>query len=122
MIRVVFDTNVLISALFNPKRPPAQLLQLVLEGKLKLIISPQIIREIERVLTYPRVKKLLKKRKAAPGEIGRGLTKAFKVAILTPGDLAVEVIPGDPKTICFWLAPWRAGPILLFPAITIFWS
>ena len=96
MIRAVFDTNVFISALFNPKRLPAQLLELALQGKIKLIISPQIIGEIERVLTYPRIKKLLKKRKAAPGEIEEGIAKALKLAVLTPGNLSVKAIPDDP--------------------------
>jgi putative PIN family toxin of toxin-antitoxin system len=70
MIRVVIDTDVFISAMFNPKRPSAQLLELALQGKIKLIISPSIIGEIDRVLTYPRVKRLLKKRKLSPGEEG----------------------------------------------------
>jgi putative PIN family toxin of toxin-antitoxin system len=96
MIRAVFDTNVIISALFNPKRPPAQLLELALQGKIRLIVSPQVIAEVVRVLNYPKVKKLLKKRKTAPGEVIEGIAKALKVAVLTPGELTVEAIPADP--------------------------
>lgn len=96
MIRVVFDTNVFISALFNPKRPPAQLLELALQGKIRLIVSPQLIEEIERVLTYPKVKKLLKKRKTALAEVIEGLAKILQVAVLTPGELSVEAIAADP--------------------------
>ena len=96
MIRAVFDTNVFTSALFNPKGPPAQLLELGLQGKIRLIISPQIIAEIERVLTYPKVKKLLKKRKTTPHEVAEAIAKALKVAVLTPGDLTVAAIPDDP--------------------------
>jgi len=101
MIRAVFDTNVFISALFNPKKPSAQLLALVLQGKIKLIISPQIIGEIERVLTYPRVKKLLKKRKTTAGEIEEGIVKALKLGVLTPGDLTVAAVPDDPADDMF---------------------
>ncbi len=101
MIRAVLDTNVFISALFNPKRPPAQLLELTLQGKIKLIISPQIIGEIERVLTYPKVKKLLKKKKTTPGEVEEGIVKALKVAVLTPGNLAIKAIPDDPADDMF---------------------
>lgn len=96
MIRVVFDTNVFISALFNPKRPPARLLELALQRKIKLLISPQLLGEIERVLTYPRVIKLLKKRKAAPGEIRESIAKILQIAILTPGDLTIEATSADP--------------------------
>ncbi len=96
MIRAVFDTNVFISALFNPKRPPAQLLELALQGKIRLIVSPQLIEEIERVLTYPKIKKLLKKRKAASEEVIEGLSKTLQVALLTPGELSVAAIYDDP--------------------------
>jgi putative PIN family toxin of toxin-antitoxin system len=96
MIRAVFDTNVLISALFSPKRPPAQLLELALQGKIRLIISPHLIAEIERVLTYPKVKKLLKKRNTGLGEVGEAIAKVLKGAVWTPGDLTVEAVPDDP--------------------------
>lgn len=96
MIRVVFDTNVFISALFNPTSPPARLLELALQGYFKLLISPPIIREIERVLTYPRVTKLLQKRKITPGEIQASLVMVLKIAVLTPGNLTLEAVPDDP--------------------------
>ena len=97
MIRVVFDTNVFISALFNPKRPPAQLLEFALQGKIKFIVSPPLIAEIERVLAYPKVKKLLKKRKTNPAEIEKALAKVLKLAVLTPGELRVGAIADDPS-------------------------
>lgn len=96
MIRAVFDTNVFISALFNPKRPPAQLLELALQGKIKFIVSPPLIAEIERVLAYPKVKKLLKKRKTNPAEIEKAMAKVLKLAVLTPGELRLEAIADDP--------------------------
>lgn len=96
MIRAVFDTNVFISALFNPKRPPAQLLELALQGKIRLIVSPHLIAEIERVLTYPKVKKLLKKRNTSSGEVAEAIAKVLKVAVWTPGDLTVAAIADDP--------------------------
>ncbi|MGC2434822.1 MAG: putative toxin-antitoxin system toxin component, PIN family [Desulfobaccales bacterium] len=96
MIRAVFDTNVFISALFNPKRPPAQLLELALQGKIRLIVSPQLMEEIDRLLTYPKIKNLLKKRKIAPREVLESLSKILQVAVLTPGELAVAAISPDP--------------------------
>jgi putative PIN family toxin of toxin-antitoxin system len=96
MIRAVFDTNVFISALFNPKRPPAQVLELALQGKIRLIVSPQLVEEIERVLTYPKVKKLLKKRQTTTGEVVEAIAKILKVAVLTPGDLTIDAVPDDP--------------------------
>lgn len=97
MIRVVFDTNVFVSAILTPKSPPAELLELILEGKLRLIISPQIIEEIERVFGYPKIKKLIKKRELTPSEIEDAFLKIAKVAVVTPGELSVEAVPDDPS-------------------------
>ncbi|MGD0972344.1 MAG: PIN domain-containing protein [Desulfobaccales bacterium] len=39
---------------------------------------------------------MLKKRKTAPGEVMEGLAKTLQVAVLTPGELAVEAVADDP--------------------------
>jgi predicted nucleic acid-binding protein len=39
MIRAVFDTNVFVSALFTPNRRPAKLLEIALQGQIRLIVS-----------------------------------------------------------------------------------
>jgi putative PIN family toxin of toxin-antitoxin system len=71
-------------------------LEVALLGKIRLVVSPQLIEEIERVLTYPKVKKLLKKRHTDPDEVAEVMVKALKVAVLTPGNLTVEAIADDP--------------------------
>jgi len=53
-MRLVLDTNVLVSALLSPHGPPAQLLDLVLEGQLSLVLSPAILAEYREVLLRPR--------------------------------------------------------------------
>jgi putative PIN family toxin of toxin-antitoxin system len=110
MIRAVFATNVFISALFNPERPPAQILELALQGKIKLTISPQLLGEIERVLTSPKIKKLLKKRQMAPGEIGADIAKILKITVITPGNLIMGAVPDDPRRLHgFALRPGGPG-------------
>jgi predicted nucleic acid-binding protein len=47
-------------------------------------------------LTYPRVQKLLKKRKTTPREIEEAIFKTLKIAVWAPGNLTVEAIPDDP--------------------------
>ncbi len=37
MTRIVIDTNILVSAILTPKGNPAQILKLVLEGKLNIL-------------------------------------------------------------------------------------
>ena len=96
MIRVVFDTNVFVSALLTPHSPPGRLLELALQGKMRLLISPQLLEEIERVLDYPKVKKVLQLRKISHREIDEAVAKILRVAVLTPGKMTVSVIADDP--------------------------
>lgn len=55
MIRIVLDTNVLLSALLNPQGAPAQVLLLtVLEPDIQLCVSDEIFAEYEEVLHRPK--------------------------------------------------------------------
>ncbi|MBF0317240.1 MAG: putative toxin-antitoxin system toxin component, PIN family, partial [Nitrospirae bacterium] len=45
MIKVVFDTNVIISALYNPDGRPASLLKMARKGQIKNFISAPILAE-----------------------------------------------------------------------------
>ena len=97
MIRAVFDTNVFISGLLNPNGLPAKLLELALQGKFRLIFSPPILQEVEKVLAYPKIKRILKKSKIRPNEIEDVLGKLLKVVTLSPGRLTMKAIPEDPS-------------------------
>jgi uncharacterized protein len=96
MIRAVLDTNVWVSALLTPGHPPAKILEFSLTGKLRLIISPGIIKEIGRVLQYPKVKKALEKQQITSQEVEEVILKVLRVALITPGEILVEAVPGDP--------------------------
>ncbi len=96
MTRIVIDTNILVSAILTPKGNPAEILKLVLEGKLNLIISPAILEEIQLVLSYPRLVRLIKKNKITMKEVYSFLEKMSKVAVITPGKLDIKAIPDDP--------------------------
>lgn len=52
MLRVVLDTNVLVSALLKPNSTSDLCLRLVLSDKVKLIISKEILSEYHTVLSY----------------------------------------------------------------------
>ena len=49
-MRVVLDTNVLLSALAFPGSQPDQVLQRVRRGEVELFLSPFILAELERIL------------------------------------------------------------------------
>jgi len=58
MIRVVIDTNVLISALLQPQGLPAQVLLATIAGpKARLCVSGDIYAEYEEVIRRPRFKR-----------------------------------------------------------------
>lgn len=96
-MRVVLDTNVILSGIIVPHNPPAQLLTLAQEGRFKIILSPKIIREIQRVLGYPRLAKFMAKHRLSLNEADEVLQKIIKLALLTPGNLEVQALQVDPS-------------------------
>ncbi|MDR1421667.1 MAG: putative toxin-antitoxin system toxin component, PIN family [Coriobacteriales bacterium] len=55
-IIVVFDTNILVSALLSPLGNPAKIYRMFLTENLKVAYSPEIISEYKDVLFRPRLK------------------------------------------------------------------
>lgn len=53
-MKVVLDTNVLVSALISPHGAPALILRLILQGELKLVADSRILDEYREVLMRPR--------------------------------------------------------------------
>jgi putative PIN family toxin of toxin-antitoxin system len=53
-MRVVVDTNVIVSALLHPDSLPGHVLSLALNGKVTLFVSEAILAEYEEVLQRPR--------------------------------------------------------------------
>lgn len=58
-MRIVLDTNLLVSALISSQGPPAELFDLWGEDRYELVTSISQLRELERVLAYPRLAKRL---------------------------------------------------------------
>lgn len=54
-MRAVLDANVLISSLVSPGGTPAKIVARWLAGGFDLVVSPQLLAEVERALTYPRL-------------------------------------------------------------------
>jgi putative PIN family toxin of toxin-antitoxin system len=54
MIRVVIDTDVLVSALLEPSGLPAQVFVLALSGSIQLCVSGEVYAEYEEVISRPR--------------------------------------------------------------------
>jgi putative PIN family toxin of toxin-antitoxin system len=61
VLRAVLDANVIISALIQPKGASGQILTSLLAGSsFELIVSPAILAELRRSLSYPKVRKYIK--------------------------------------------------------------
>lgn len=57
-MRVVLDTNILVRANIKARGPAREVLLKFISGNHVLITSPFLLREVERVLAYPRLQAL----------------------------------------------------------------
>ena len=55
MIRLVLDTNVIVSALLRPAGPPGRVMDLALSGAAEVLVDPRILGEYREVLARPRL-------------------------------------------------------------------
>jgi predicted nucleic acid-binding protein len=53
MIRVVLDTNIVVSALLQPLGPPSQILMLAPGGSIQLCVSGSVYAKYEEVISRP---------------------------------------------------------------------
>lgn len=58
-MRAVLDANVLISAILSPRGSPARLLMAWQAGAFELVVSPMLLAELARALTYPKLARLI---------------------------------------------------------------
>ena len=64
-MRVVLDVNVLVSALLSGSGAPGRLIALWLEGAFELVVSEELLAELERALAYPTLRKHISREDAA---------------------------------------------------------
>lgn len=93
MIKVVLDANQFVSALLKPASNSAQLLDLVHAGKIRLLVSKRIIDEIERVIRYPKIKKIHRR---SDSNLDAFIIKIIRASQMVSGILSLQVIKDDP--------------------------
>ena len=59
MLRVVADTNVLVSAVLNADGPPSQVVRAAFQQRLTLIVSAQLLDELTGVLARPKITRIV---------------------------------------------------------------
>ena len=88
MLRVVLDTNVIVSALLSPSGTRGRILERLLGGAFELVMSPHLLDELKRALGYSKVKRYLRltadKRETL-------LAQLETIADPVQGDLALSV-------------------------------
>ncbi|MFH1054470.1 MAG: putative toxin-antitoxin system toxin component, PIN family [Candidatus Altiarchaeota archaeon] len=92
-LKVVFDTNTLISGLLFWGNE-ADLLRVVDEGAVKLCVSDEMLRELDRVLSYERIKRYVDLSGRSKEEY---LEKIVHLAELVHPKNHVHVVAADPS-------------------------
>ncbi len=91
-MRVVLDTNILISALVSGRGTLAQILARCHAGELELLLSPDGVAELRRVLRYPDLRKRFTYTDA---QIDAYLALLAQIATVVVTPPAVRAVPGD---------------------------
>lgn len=92
-LRAVIDTNLFISGLFARDSLSAQLENLWINQEFELVTSLEIMREVSRVLTYPRIKERFKPREE---NVRRFFRLIFRKAIISQDAYHIDKIVDDP--------------------------
>ena len=94
-IRVVIDTNVLISNLFGIKNSPSfQILLALRSQKIILVTSPIILAEVEEVISRERI---IKRTKMSVDERADFLDKLIERSDITAGKQLLQLVGSDVK-------------------------
>jgi putative PIN family toxin of toxin-antitoxin system len=64
-VRAVVDVNVLISGVLSATGSPAEIVRASRDGQFELVVSDSLLAELERTLTYPKLRKRIPPEKAA---------------------------------------------------------
>jgi uncharacterized protein len=95
MLRVVIDTNVIVSGILSRKGAPAELLNAWRERRFLLLSSSDIVNEVRTVMQYPRIRH---KYHLGDDEIVQTMTLLEHDALLVAGYSNVAgSIPDDPQ-------------------------
>jgi uncharacterized protein len=62
-MRVVLDTNVLVSAVLVKSGNPLRIVEMWEAGSVSLVLSQETFAEVEQILTYPKIQNRLQSRK-----------------------------------------------------------
>lgn len=106
MLKVVLDTNVLVSAYLVPGGKPARILSLASQNKLDIYLFPPILSEVKQTLLRPKLQRI---HKATAKEIAQFLKALTKVVLMTAGAKEVDAVRDDPENNKILVCALEAG-------------
>ena len=92
-MKIVIDANLFASALIKPNSNPGEILDLIKQNQVELILSPVIIKEIKRILLYPKLQKYHRK---TTQEIDAYFEDVLMFAWIVEGKEDIDIIKDDP--------------------------
>ena len=92
-MKILVDANLFASSLIKPNSNPGKILDLVNQNQVELILSPSIIKEIKRILLYPKIQKYHRK---TAQEIDEYFEDILMFAWIVEGKELVDIIKDDP--------------------------
>jgi len=107
-LRVVIDTNVLISALLSASSLPAHLIVLWREGRFDLLTATAQLDELTRVTRYPKIRERL-----APALAGRLINELRDLAILIQNPALTTKSPDPDDNLLLGIAQAGSADFLI---------
>ena len=92
-MKIVLDANIFASALIKPDSKPGKVLDLLRQMQIEIVLSPPIIKEIKRILLYPKISRYHHK---SVQEIDACFEDLLIFAWMVEGEEVVDVIKADP--------------------------
>jgi uncharacterized protein len=107
-MRLVLDTNVLVSAFLDTGSPPAQLLALWSRGRYQLLTADLQLEELRRVTRYPQIRKRLR-----PAQAGELVNSLYELAERIEPLAGVTASPDPADNVLLAIAEAGAADYLI---------
>ena len=103
--KVVLDTNIWISIFFN-KTLSREFGDLFRSGKIEIFVSKEILKEIARILEYPKIKSILEMSGITSREI---LNEILRLSKVTNPKKKLEIVKENPEDNVFLECALESG-------------